>query len=405
MPGVLRRLGGLHRPPVGDALPADGSRRPGRPRHAGGAGQVVSALRCRRRRGHGRGPGGQPQRHDRRLCRGSGLRDGPRLRRGRSQLHRHLLDEGRRRRLELASDDDTFARRSGDPGRSRRFDRSRGGCVGRHRNRLGVRRSSLDRDSRRLRGGRFDARLHRRHRRRRSARGGGGRGHRGIDRSWGRSRRRRRGKREGRSGRLHDGSRRCERCLGREDGGARCGLRVRDEGRRRRHALRPTQRQHAERIDVTVRIGRDPDTEVDVRDRRDRVDAFANEAHDRSFGDDDTAHDARRAELQQRHRIAVGCLDRDRPASARNEPGERDRARSRSENRTPELGGDVDPAMLPARVLVRAERERSHHRPRGRPDPGVRRRRGSERRKEDQDREESPHDGPPLLGWRDSRRR
>jgi len=181
-------------------------------------------------------------------------------------------------------------------------------------------------------------------------------------------------------------------------GGRRYGNRCRCGSRRRSGRPRGEQ---AERVDVAVGIGGDPDAEVDVRRRRDHVGALADVADDRAFRDEAAAQDARRAELQQRHRKAVGGLDRDRPTAARDRADERDRPRGRSKHRAPELGADVDAAMLPARVAVRAERERSQHRPRCRPDPGVCCRGGGERREYDQDREDSPHNGPPLLRGRE----
>ena len=161
---------------------------------------------------------------------------------------------------------------------------------------------------------------------------------------------------------------------------------------RRRNGLGLGRGKQAERVDVAVRIGGEPDAEVDVRRRRDGVDARADDADDRSFGDHAAARDARRAELQQRHRVAVRGQDRDRPTTARDRAGERDGACCRGDHLASELGADVDATMLPARIGVGAERERSQHRPRRRPDPGVRRRRRDERRKHDQERESSPHE-------------
>jgi hypothetical protein len=131
---------------------------------------------------------------------------------------------------------------------------------------------------------------------------------------------------------------------------------------------------------------------MDVRSGRGRVDALADDADDRPLLDDAAAEHARRAELEQGHGIAVGRLDRDRAAAAGDGADERNRPCGRGEDRAAELSADVDAAVLSARVGVRADRERSQHRACGRPDPGMRRRGGDERRKQDQDREESPHD-------------
>jgi hypothetical protein len=131
---------------------------------------------------------------------------------------------------------------------------------------------------------------------------------------------------------------------------------------------------------------------MDVRRGGDRVRALADDADHGSLLDGGAAQHARRAELQQGHGVAVGGLDRDRPAAVRNRADERDGPGSRCEHRASQLARDVDASMLPAGVGVRAERERTQDRPRGGPDPGMRRRRDGERRCQDQDREEPPHD-------------
>jgi hypothetical protein len=86
--------------------------------------------------------------------------------------------------------------------------------------------------------------------------------------------------------------------------------------------LRHTCRQQAERIDVTVGIGGDPHSEMDVRRRCDRVGALAGDTDDGALRDDAAAQDARRGELQQCHRMAVGGLDRDRSATVRDRADE-----------------------------------------------------------------------------------
>jgi hypothetical protein len=131
---------------------------------------------------------------------------------------------------------------------------------------------------------------------------------------------------------------------------------------------------------------------MDVRRRGDRIGTVADDTDDRPLSDAAAAQDTRRGELQQRHRVAVLSLDRDRPTATRDRADERDRAGSRGEHRAAELCADVDTAMLPARVRVRAERERSQHRPRRGPRPSVRRRGSGKRREQNQTGEKSPHE-------------
>jgi len=186
------------------------------------------------------------------------------------------------------------------------------------------------------------------------------------------------------------------------DRGRRRGCRAGDGRARRRQLLDDRLRgccgrrrpggQQAERIDVAVGIGCDPDAEVDVRRLRDRIRALARDADGRSFLDHAAALDARRRQLQQRHRVAVRSLDRDRAAAARDRAAEGDRPGHGREHGASRLGGDVDAAMLPTGVRVRPERERPDDRTDSRPDPGASRRCGGERREQDQDREDAPHD-------------
>jgi hypothetical protein len=168
-------------------------------------------------------------------------------------------------------------------------------------------------------------------------------------------------------------------------------LRLGNERRRRRGEWGRERGQQAERVEVAVGIGGDPDAEMDVRSGRDRIHALADDTDDRPLLDDAAAKHARRAELEQGHGIAVGRLDRDRAAAAGDRADERDRPRGRREHAAADLTCNVDAAVLSARVRVRPERERSQHRARGRPDPGRRRRSGDERREQDEDRENSPH--------------
>ncbi len=132
-----------------------------------------------------------------------------------------------------------------------------------------------------------------------------------------------------------------------------------------------SRRQERERVDVPLVLGSAPNAEVHVRLTRGRVGALADDADARALGDLVPALDGDRAELQQRHGIPVGRTDRQRATTARDRPHERHAPRRRRAHRIAERASHVDPAMLSARVRVRAEDEGSEHRPVDRPRPGL----------------------------------
>jgi hypothetical protein len=130
---------------------------------------------------------------------------------------------------------------------------------------------------------------------------------------------------------------------------------------------------------------------VDVRCSRDRIGARADSADGGSFGDVVAVLDAGRAELEQRDGVAVRRLDRDRPAAAGNRADERDAAGCGRAHGSTDLGGDVDAAVLAARIGVVAEQERAEDRPVSGPRPGTCGRRDGERRQDDRGKQRSPH--------------
>ncbi len=130
---------------------------------------------------------------------------------------------------------------------------------------------------------------------------------------------------------------------------------------------------------------------------RHRVRTLADSPDDGSFGDLVAAHDVGRAQLQQRDRVTVRRLDRDRTPAARNRAGERNGAGSRRAHGGPDLGADVDAAVLATCVRVVAERERAQDRPVTRPRPGLCGRRDGERRQDDRGNQLSPHRKPPSV--------
>jgi hypothetical protein len=138
---------------------------------------------------------------------------------------------------------------------------------------------------------------------------------------------------------------------------------------------------------------------MDVRRRGDGVLARPHLADDGPLGDLRAARDADRRQLEQRHRPAVGGLDRQRPAAAGDGAGERDgagrgRAHGRSRRRA-----DVDAPVLPRRVGV-GEGERPQNRPVGGPGPAGRDRGEGEEQGRSRDRgeEHAPHRAPPSSG-------
>ena len=136
---------------------------------------------------------------------------------------------------------------------------------------------------------------------------------------------------------------------------------------------------------------------MDVRLGGDPVDALADDPDRGALDDRVAARDGRTAELQQRHRIPVRRLDRDRAAATGNGAGEGDGACDRREHLRADLGADVDAAVLSGGVRVRPEREGTQHRPVGRPRPGGGGRNREQERQDDRAGAESPHRAPPPL--------
>ncbi|MDQ3065731.1 MAG: hypothetical protein M3R12_01075 [Actinomycetota bacterium] len=172
-----------------------------------------------------------------------------------------------------------------------------------------------------------------------------------------------------------------------------------DEGRRQRHRRGPRGKED-EWVEVAVGVGRCPNAEMHVRGRGDRIDALANDADDRSLGDDAAAQDGHRGELKQRDGVSVSGLNRDRAAAAGNKPGERDGAAGGSDDGRAERGAEVDAAVLAAGVGIGREGERSENRSVDRPGPSTRGRSGDERRQRNRGGEQPPHGIPPSLSWR-----
>jgi hypothetical protein len=138
--------------------------------------------------------------------------------------------------------------------------------------------------------------------------------------------------------------------------------------------------QQLERIDVTVVLVRVPDAEVEIGPVVLEVAARADRPHLFTFGHTRSRRDGQRAEVKQGDGVAVGRLERERPAVTGKRPGEAHRSCRRCQSRLARRPGDVDAAMLPGLVLARGDDEGLQHRARRRPGPRGRSRGHGERR-------------------------
>jgi hypothetical protein len=117
-----------------------------------------------------------------------------------------------------------------------------------------------------------------------------------------------------------------------------------------------------------------------------RLAAGADLTDDNALGDLGRARDGNCSEMDERDGQAVGRLERERAAAARDRSGEAHRPGYRRPDRVAGVGADVEAAVLPRRVGVVTELEGSKHRPVDGPGPGeCGRRAGLER---DQDRKQ-----------------
>ncbi len=175
---------------------------------------------------------------------------------------------------------------------------------------------------------------------------------------------------------------------GRRDGSGVCGRRLRDDrwGCRGRWSGRGglSSGQEPERVDVAVGVVGAANAQMEVGARMLGLAARPERADRLAFGDDRSSGDAERPQMQERDRIAVGGLERHRPAVKRQGAGE---ANDAGNGRGDGLGcfaGDVYAAVLPSLVLAALVLERSQHCAGRGPAPGVCARRERERRDRDQ---------------------
>jgi hypothetical protein len=129
--------------------------------------------------------------------------------------------------------------------------------------------------------------------------------------------------------------------------------------------------QERERVEVALLVDGAPHAQVHVRVARRCVGALADRAEARTLSHLVATLDCDRAELQQRHGVAVARADRQRATSRRNGAGEGDGPCHGCAHRLADDAAHVDPAMLPCGVRVRPEDERSQHRPVDRPRPRL----------------------------------
>jgi hypothetical protein len=176
-------------------------------------------------------------------------------------------------------------------------------------------------------------------------------------------------------GSCRDGHGACRRRLG--------GNRRRRRGRRR-HRRRLTRGEEPERVDVALGVVCVTNAQMDVGAGVLGLAARPERADRRPLREDGPSGDGDRVQVQERDRVAVGCLDRHRPAVHRQDAREANDARGRGRNRTSGGPRDVHATVVAGLVLGAAVLEGPKHRPGRGPGPGVRCRSESEGRRPDE---------------------
>ena len=137
------------------------------------------------------------------------------------------------------------------------------------------------------------------------------------------------------------------------------------------------------RIEVPGLVGSLANAQVDIGLRPLVRSARPERPHPCTLGDRGALDLRDGSEVEERHREAVGCSNRDRAATAGYRAGERDAARRRGEHRLSRGSTDVDSPVLACGVRVPVVTEVLQYRPARRPGPGVRGRRAGQEREED----------------------
>jgi hypothetical protein len=143
----------------------------------------------------------------------------------------------------------------------------------------------------------------------------------------------------------------------------------------RRRGLRgpsAARREERERVEVPVRLGGQPDAQVDVRLGDVGVATRADRPHHLPFADRRAHWDGDRVQLEQRDRVAVLGANRDRAPGSGHRARKRDDAGRRRAHLGADRRADVDAPVLASAVRIVAGRERAQHRPFDRPGPGPR---------------------------------
>jgi len=139
---------------------------------------------------------------------------------------------------------------------------------------------------------------------------------------------------------------------------------------------------------------------MDVGLDGDRIGAVAAATDEGALLHGRSACDQRLGELEQRDRVAVGGLDRERPSALRERAHEGDGSGRGREHVGSDGRAEVDAAVLPACVRIGTERERPQHRPGDGPGPAEGRRGERERRERDRGNEHLSHERLPPFAKR-----
>jgi hypothetical protein len=110
--------------------------------------------------------------------------------------------------------------------------------------------------------------------------------------------------------------------------------------------------EQGQRVDVAVRVGGQPHSEVDVRVGAFGLSAWADRPHDLSLRDCGPRSDRNRPEVDERDRVAVLGPDRQAATFSRQLAGEGDDAGRRGAHLCSRRRADVDATVLATRVRI-----------------------------------------------------
>ena len=122
--------------------------------------------------------------------------------------------------------------------------------------------------------------------------------------------------------------------------------RGRGRGRLARHGRRGKRREEHFRISVTLRVGEQPDAELQVRDGMRGDAAGADDRDGLALGHDGAPRHEQRAQMQERDGVTVHRLDRDRQAVGSDPPREGHGPGGGRQHGAAERPLDVDPTVL-----------------------------------------------------------